>query len=159
MTQAATIRTPREGRRLGVVGDVYRFLVTGEETDGKYATFEAFVPPGGGPPPHLHRREAESFLVLEGVMTFQHGDERIVASEGTFLHMPVGSVHCFKNESNEVARLLISVVPAGLEQMFFEVGLPLGENDQSAPPPTAADIEKLIEASSRYGIEIQNGND
>lgn len=42
----ATIRKASEGRRIGIVGDVYRFLATGEDTDGKYATFEATVPPG-----------------------------------------------------------------------------------------------------------------
>ena len=52
MNHPATIRKPSEGRRIGVVGDVYRFLATGEDTDGKYATFEAIVPPGSGPPPH-----------------------------------------------------------------------------------------------------------
>lgn len=57
--QPATIRKPGEGRRIGIVGDVYRFLTTGEESDGKYATFEAIVPAGSGPPPHIHSREEE----------------------------------------------------------------------------------------------------
>ena len=112
MTHPPTIRKPSEGRRIGIVGDVYRFLATGEETDGKYATFEAIVPPGSGPPPHIHSREEESFLVLEGQMTFQLGEDRFVAEAGTFLNMPVGSLHCFKNESDKTARLLISVAPA-----------------------------------------------
>ena len=143
------------GRRIGIVGDVYRFLATGEETDGKYATFEAIVPPGSGPPPHIHSREEESFLVLEGEMTFQLGEERIVAGEGTFLNMPVGSRDCFKNESGKTARLLISVAPAGLEQMFFEVGYPLADNAETAPSPTQGDIEKLLEAAPRYGVEMK----
>jgi uncharacterized cupin superfamily protein len=107
------------------VGDVYRFLATGEDTQGKYATFEAIVPPGSGQPPHVHSREEELFLVLEGEMTFHLDDDRIIAGEGTFPNMPVGSLHCFKNESGKTARLLISIAPAGLEKMFFEVGLPL----------------------------------
>ena len=40
-TTQPTIRTPGEGRTIAVVGDVYRFLVTGEETNGKYAMWEA----------------------------------------------------------------------------------------------------------------------
>jgi quercetin dioxygenase-like cupin family protein len=154
-THPPTIRKPNEGRRIGVVGDVYRFLATGEDTDGKYATFEAIVPPGSGPPPHIHSREEESFLVLEGEMTFQLGEDRIVAGEGTFLNMPVGSLHCFKNESDKTARLLISIAPAGLEQMFFEVGQPLADDAETAPPPSQADIEKLLKAAPRYGVEIK----
>ncbi|MBB02228.1 MAG: cupin [Planctomyces sp.] len=155
MEHPATVRNPGEGRRIGVVGDVYRFLATGEETGGKYATFEAIVPPGSGPPPHIHSREEESFLVLEGEMTFQLGKDRIVASEGTFLNMPIGSLHCFKNETDTTARLLISVAPAGLEKMFFEVGQPLADNAESAPPPNETDIQKLLEAAPRYGVEIK----
>ena len=155
MKHPATIRKPKEGRRIGIVGDVYRFLATGEETDGKYAAFEAIVPPGSGPPPHIHSREEESFLVLEGEMTFQLGDDRFVAGEGTFLNMPVGSLHCFKNESDKTARLLISIAPAGLEVMFFEVGTPLEDDETAAPPPSEAEIKKLLEAAPRYGVEIK----
>ena len=49
----AVMRKPGEGRAIAVVGDVYRFLATGEDTNGKYALFEAFVSPGGGPPLHV----------------------------------------------------------------------------------------------------------
>jgi len=155
MTHPATIRRPGEGHRIGIVGDTYRFLATGDETDGKYATFDALVPPGGGPLPHIHTREEESFLVLEGEITFQLGEERIVAGAGTFLNMPVGSLHCFKNESNTIARMLISVAPAGLEQMFLEVGHPLADDVELVSPPTAEEIQKLLEVAPRYGIEIR----
>jgi hypothetical protein len=45
----ATIRKTNEGRTVAVVGDVYRFLATGDDTIGKYALWEATVPSGGGP--------------------------------------------------------------------------------------------------------------
>jgi hypothetical protein len=45
-----TVRTPGQGRTVAVVGDVYRFLATGVDTNGTYALWEAIVPPGGGPP-------------------------------------------------------------------------------------------------------------
>lgn len=155
MKHPPVIRKPGEGRRIGIVGDVYRFLATGDETDGKYTTFEAIVPPGSGPPPHIHSREEESFLVIEGEMTFQLGNDRFVAGEGTFLNMPIGSLHCFKNESGKTARLLISLAPAGLENMFFEVGQPLADNATAAPPPDEAEIRNLLEAAPRYGVEIK----
>ena len=70
------LRTPQEGRTIAVVGDLYRFLATGDETNGKYAMLEAIVPPGGGPPPHTHSREVESFFILEGEITFTVGETR-----------------------------------------------------------------------------------
>ncbi len=150
-----TINTPPQGRTVSVVGDVYRFLVTGEETNGKYATWEALVPPGGGPPPHVHSREEESFYVLEGEITFTINGERVVATAGTFANMPVGTPHNFKNESHRPAKMLISVAPAGLEQMFLEVGVPLAEGTTTAAPTTKNDIERLLAAAPNYGVEIQ----
>src|SRR6187455_3124113 len=143
MTHQPTLRNLSEGRTIAVVGDVYRFLATGDDTDGKYSLWEAIVPPGGGPPPHVHSREEESFYILEGEITFTMGDKRIVASAGTFANMTVGTPHSFKNESSKPAKMLISVAPAGLEKMFFEIGVPLPDGSTTALPPTKEEIEKL----------------
>jgi quercetin dioxygenase-like cupin family protein len=148
------IRNAGEGRTVAVVGDVYRFLATGDDTNGKYALWEAIVPPGGGPPPHVHSWE-EGFYVLEGEITFTVGEKRLVASAGTFANMPVGTPHSFKNEGSRPARMLISVAPAGLEKMFFELGVPLPEGPTTALPPTKEEIEKLLSVAPRYGIEIK----
>ena len=155
MPHQPTLRTPTEGRTIAVVGDVYRFLATGEDTNGKYALWEAIVPPGGGPPPHVHSREEEGFFVLEGEITFTVNGERIVAQAGTFANMPVGTPHSFKNESDRPAKMLLSVAPAGLEQMFFEVGVPLAEGATTALPPTKDEIERLLAVAPKYGIEIR----
>jgi quercetin dioxygenase-like cupin family protein len=154
MSHQPTINTPSQGRTVAVVGDLYRFLATGKETDGKYALWEAVVPPGGGPPPHVHSREEEGFYVLDGEITFTVNGERVVAKAGTFANMPVGTPHSFKNESDRPARMLISVAPAGLEQMFFEVGVPLAEGATTASPPTKDEIERLLAVAPSYGIEI-----
>lgn len=155
MTYQPTIRTSSEGRTIAVVGDVYRFLATGDDTNCKYALFEAIVPPGGGPPPHVHSREEEGFYILEGEITFTIDGKPLVATAGMFANMPVGTPHSFKNESSRPAKMLISVAPAGLEIMFLEVGVPVPQGATTAPPPTKEEIEKLLTVAPRYGIEIR----
>jgi quercetin dioxygenase-like cupin family protein len=150
-----TLRTPAQGSTIAVVGDVYRFLVTGAETNGTYALLDAIVPPGGGPPPHVHSREEEGFYVLEGEIVFTVNGERMVAKAGTFANMPIGTPHSFKNESDRTARMLITLAPAGLERMFVEVGVPLAEGATTALPPSKEEIGALLAAAPRYGIEIQ----
>jgi quercetin dioxygenase-like cupin family protein len=150
-----TLRSSNQGRTIAVIGDVYRFLATGEDTNGKYALWEAIVPPGGGPPPHVHSREEEGFYVLEGEITLMVNGERLVAKAGTFANMPVRTPHSFKNESGQSAKMLLSVAPAGLEQLFFEVGVPLAEGATTALPPTKEEIEKLLAVAPNYGIEIR----
>ena len=150
----ADVSKAHAGRTIAVVGDTYRFLAMGEDTDGRYATWEAIVPPGGGPPPHIHSREEESFFVLEGEITIQVGADHFVARAGTFANMPVGSLHSFTNETNKIARMIISIAPAGLEKMFFEAGQPLAP-DGTAPSPSKADIERLLSVAAKYGVEIR----
>lgn len=150
----ALVRTSADGVCYAVVGDVYRFLATRAETDGRYATWEALVPPGGGPPPHIHSREQETFFVLEGEIIVQAGGQRIAARVGDFVHVPIGMPHSFKNESAQPARMLISVVPAGLEQMFFEVGAAVPLGTTIAPLPSKAEIDKLLALAPHFGVEI-----
>ena len=149
------VRNAAEGRTVAVVGDVYRFLVTGAETGGAYAAWEVLVLPGGGPPPHIHRREVEGFYLLEGEITFDLGEERLVAGPGHACAAPIGVRHSFRNESERPARCAITIAPAGLEEMFFEVGVPLaaGATD-AAPPTTAEEIERLMALAPKYGVEI-----
>ena len=68
--------------------------------------------------------------------------------------MPVGSLHSFKNNTDTKARMIISVAPAGLEKMFMEVGQPVAFGQQ-APPPSKAEIDKLLAVAPCYGIEIR----
>ncbi len=155
MPLALTFRQPGHGRTIAVAGDVYRFLATGAETDGRYALWEAIVPPGGGPPPHIHSREQEGFYILDGEVVLHVGDQRQVARAGDSANVPVGNLHWFGNESDRPARMLILVAPAGLEEMFFEVGRPLAEGTTTAAPPTPAELEKLLALAPKYGVELR----
>ncbi len=72
--------------------------------------------------------------------------------------MPIGTPHSFKNESNSTAKMLITIAPTGLEQMFFEVSSPLPQGATTAPQPGKADIEKLLEIAPMYGVEMRLPN-
>ena len=135
-------------------GDLYRFLVTGEETGGAYFAMEALVPPGGGPPPHTHAREDETFFVLEGRVDFRLGDERVTAGPGDFVNVPRGRVHNFHNAGEDLARLILTFTPAGIER-FFEETLERAL-DPTQPPPDNVDevAARYAEAAPRDGMEF-----
>jgi quercetin dioxygenase-like cupin family protein len=156
MADERTVRVvrPGEGQTLAVVGDLYTVLAAGEDTQERYALLHALVPPGSGPPPHIHRREEEGFYVLEGELTFWADGQRLTTGPGTFLNLPVGSLHHFKNEGSRPAQMLILVAPAGLERMFREAGRPWPDLTQ-APPVTQEEIDRLLAVAPRYGIEIK----
>jgi quercetin dioxygenase-like cupin family protein len=142
------------GPRYWGPGDQVTFLITGEGTGGAYFMAEVSVPPGGGPGPHIHRREDESFRILQGTLTVQVGDESIVASPGDFVYLPRGVVHSFKNAGNVEAKFLVVVTPAGLENFFAEAFDPV--LDRSAPPPLPSEglLARLVAAAPRFGLEL-----
>jgi quercetin dioxygenase-like cupin family protein len=140
-----------EGKTVWMVGtDLITLKATSASTGGAYALFDSLVLPGGGPPPHIHTREDESFYVLEGEFEFLAGDHWIQATPGSFVHVPKGSLHTLKNTGESIGRLLTLVVPAGLDRFFEEAGEP---GTDISSPPGPPDVEKLLEISGHYGVE------
>ncbi len=143
---------PGQAKVYAAVGDKYVVLATGEQTGGAYTLADAIVPPGGGPPPHYHTREEESFYVVEGEITFTVDETELTGRPGTFVQIPRGTAHAFKNNSNQPARMLVLCVPAGFEKFMAEFATELPSLDAPVPPPTGEEIEKLLRAAPKYGI-------
>jgi quercetin dioxygenase-like cupin family protein len=145
---------PGEGDAFSAVGDVYRILVSGRQTGDVYTLSEIRVSPNNGPPPHIHSREDESFFVLEGEVDFQIGDEKITARPGTFIQGPRGIAHSFKNNMQLPARMLVFITPAGFENFVNEFARPVASFDSPAIPASKDEIDKLVAAAPKYGVQI-----
>jgi quercetin dioxygenase-like cupin family protein len=137
-----------------VVGDRYTYLVTGVETNGAFAMFEAYVPAGNGTPPHVHHREDEMFYVIKGEFEFIVAGESKLLGAGDFLLGQRGVPHNFRNVGSSPGRMLITVTPAGFEDFFAEIGIQLASKEDMPIQPTHEDIEKLIATAPKYGLEI-----
>jgi quercetin dioxygenase-like cupin family protein len=128
-----TVKHPDEGELLTIAGGKYRILISGEETGDRYAVIEMSVPPGGGPTPHAHPEMQEMFYVVEGEIEFRTESGKTRAGSGGFINIALdGGVHAFKNISDQPAKLLCTVIPAGLDKMFKEVSLASGPEDIKA---------------------------
>lgn len=145
-----TVRKPDEGLRVASAGSVYRYLAVGDETNGQYALFDNVLHPGDGAPLHLHSREEEAFYILEGEIVFYTQTQRISASKGTFINMPIGVARGFRNETGQDARMLIIESPAGLENMFLEDGEIMMGSTDIAPTLEQISCPKI---AAQYGIE------
>jgi quercetin dioxygenase-like cupin family protein len=145
-----------EGLTVSVVGDTYRIMITGEQTDHAYAAIDMLIPPNGGPGPHAHAGFQESFYVVEGEIEVKSEVSTYTAKKGSFVNIPKGGiVHCFKNKTNETAHLICFVVPSGLEEFFAEIGKPVLPGSFLPPPQlNAEDIKKLGIVAAKYGQKI-----
>jgi len=139
----ADINKDQSLRHIGVVGDTYTILLGGDDTDGRYCLIDMLVPPGGGPPHHRHDFE-ESFTVLEGEIEFTFRGKKLVVRIGETVNIPANAPHFFRNASKEPARLLCICTPAGLEEFFLAVGVPVAT--RTTPPPK---LDEAAEAEMR----------
>jgi quercetin dioxygenase-like cupin family protein len=142
---------------IGLVGDTYTVTVPGESTDGRYCVIDMHIPPGGGPPPHRHDFE-ESFILLEGEIDATFRGEKITVRPGETLHIPSNAPHQFHNGSTKPVRLLCICSPAGQEEFFMKVGVPVAT--RTTPPPKlneseqAAFIKKVEALAPMYRTEL-----
>jgi mannose-6-phosphate isomerase-like protein (cupin superfamily) len=151
---AARVIAPGEGRAYWAVGDHLTFKLGAEDTAGAFSVAEARIVPGGGPPPHVHTREDEMFYLLEGSLQFIKGDELFEGAAGDAFYLPRGVTHAFKNVSDRPARAIVFATPCGFENFIPEFGTP-AEQSPAAPPVTQAEIDRLLAACSRYGLEMK----
>lgn len=147
---------PQAGKTLSVVGDTYRMLLTGDQTDNKLAVIDMLIPPGGGPGPHAHASLIETFYVIDGEVVVRSETQTYTARKGAFVTIPMGgAVHMFKNETDVTAHLLCIVVPSGLDAMFEEIGQPVAPDKFLPPPPMTPDrLAQMQAVAEKYGQEV-----
>ena len=124
--QAEQLRAVSVGRD---EGDPYWFTnnrmtvkVRAADTDGAFGVVEGTAPAGSSPPLHVHHREHELFLLLEGSLTVRCGDESFRAEPGSVTFLPRDVPHTFCVEGEQPARLLSICIPGGFEDFFVAAG-------------------------------------
>jgi quercetin dioxygenase-like cupin family protein len=120
-------------------------------TGGALGLVEARFPADFGPPLHVHHREDEALYVLDGQLRCRNGDQEFTAGPGELVFGPRELPHTFKAGPGG-ARALVLMLPAGLEQMFQEGGVPT--LDPSNRPVEDYDIETVTRLAAKYGFDV-----
>jgi quercetin dioxygenase-like cupin family protein len=145
MSNKAVIRRPGEGKYIRLAGHPMTFLITG--TDTRHTSmFEWTIPAGFSTGLHVHRVQEETFYVLEGECEWQIGNERVLATPGTYVFLPPGVPHNIGNASDKVARVLMTVSPPGHERYFEELA-------ETVARGGAADPATIAELRARYDTD------
>ena len=115
------------------------------------------IPPGGGPPLHRHDFE-EMFSVLEGEIEATFRGKKTIIRAGETINIPACAPHQFQNKSGQWARLLCLCSPAGQEEFFKEVGVPVATRTTSPPPldeeAEAVFLAKVKALAPKYRTEL-----
>ncbi len=142
---------------IGLVGDTYTVLLSGKDTAGRFCLIDMHIPPGGGPPPHRHDFE-ESFILLDGQIEATFRGVKSLVHAGETLHIPANAPHQFHNISDSPVRLLCICSPAGQDDFFAEVGVPVATRTTPPPPldqaAQAAFIARVAALAPKYKTEL-----
>lgn len=155
--KVAKPNTDQSMPHIGLVGDTYTIVLSGNDTNGRYCLIDMHIPPGGGPPPHRHDFE-ESFTLLVGEIEATFRGEKITVRAGETVSIPANAPHSFTNASKDNVRLLCLCAPAGQEDFFAQVGVPVA--GRTTPPPKldkqaqAASMKKAEELAPKYRTEL-----
>ena len=163
-TLARWLVPPGTGRSIWLGGVGVVFKVPGDVTGGSVSIVEHPVLPRTLVPPHVHHREDELSIVLEGRFGVRIGTDEFDAGPGAYVLKPKGIPHAFWNATDEPARLIELIWPAGFETFFGELAAAYRDGDGTPAPDRVAalaeryDVEFLMdwapELESRYGVTL-----
>ena len=160
LTKGARVLGPKDGEVAGAPEfRTDRFMINGIDTGGRLSVVEHTVAPHVlAGPLHHHTREDEYSYVLEGRLGALLGDEEVFAGPGDLVFKPRGQWHTFWNPGDTPTRVLELITPAGLEDLFRELGAPGGEMDPATLPALAArygcklDFQRTATIIQRHGL-------
>ena len=111
MAGRPVIVPPGQGHRVGNVEFLAR---TAESPRFNFGIIE--IAAGRVLEEHVHAEEDDAFYILEGELTFTFGDEEAPAPPGTFVLVPPGVEHGFRNDGADSVRMLNIHAPAGFDR-------------------------------------------
>ena len=142
-------------RHVALGGGTYTILISGRDTAGRYCLIDMHVPPGGGPEPHRHDFE-EMYTVLDGEIEFTFRNDVNLATAGMTVNIPANAPHSFRNASGSPARMLCMCAPAGQDEFFLALGIPLESRTSVAPPLGQGEKEALRKRAAALAPQYLN---
>jgi quercetin dioxygenase-like cupin family protein len=123
------------------------------DTGGKLTIVEVTEPPNAEAPLHVHHREDEGFLVLEGRVTLYVGDDVVQAGPGDFGWGPRDIPHRYVVGA-EGCRMLFLCTPGGFENLI--IGMSTPAESLTLPPPSdqEPDWDHVAAVGAANGCEL-----
>jgi quercetin dioxygenase-like cupin family protein len=153
VSEAAAWSGSGEGEHLWFLGTLATIKLSGEASDGRFALIEFLFPRHASPPLHTHPQD-ESYIVQEGLLTVQAGEQRFELVPAAAAVVPMGVAHTFRLDS-DTARVLVLSTPAGLERLVRDGSvpaltptLPPGETQR----PSAERLEAIFRAHGQVNV-------
>jgi mannose-6-phosphate isomerase-like protein (cupin superfamily) len=140
--EAFSDRNEDKGEWLQVTpGERFRIRIPSVQTMGAYTVLEVVADPHNGVPLHIHNREEEHFIVLDGTLDIAIGDRRWDAPAGTSATVRRGVPHAWCNPSNMPLHMLVIFSPGQIDGMFRAAA-------------GVGDVDRIAAIAGGYGTQL-----
>jgi quercetin dioxygenase-like cupin family protein len=140
-----TVLKREEGQSLQVLSDRVCIKLKSAQSLNSMTVVTVDVPPNSFVPPHTHTKEEESYYMLEGSMIMYLDGGELTIEPGDFVHVPAGTPHGYKNNSDQVVKFLAWAVGGKIDEFFIE----MSEKIRELPNHLA----KMPEILEKHGIQ------
>lgn len=147
------ISPDQDDRSVWALGSLVTALATTADTGDRFELLRYSAREGDAAPVHTHPKASESFYVTEGQLTMLVGEDELTVPSGSFSLVSPGEPHAFRVES-PTATFLQIMTPGGIFPFFKEIGEPA---PSATLPPVSDepwDIDALLGAMERHGMEV-----
>jgi quercetin dioxygenase-like cupin family protein len=128
-------------------GRVATFKLLSKQTEGSVAVFEESVPVGAGTPLHIHHTSDEVIYISTGTLTIKLGEQVTHANAGSWIFIPRGVAHAWKNPGPASTYAAFIFNPADGAQFFEEL-------QRLARPIPDIDPASLEALCRQHGYEL-----
>ncbi len=132
------------------LGFLCRVVLAGPATGDTFSIVEERGALGCMTPRHIHEREAETFVVLDGALEGWCEGESQLVEAGSLIHLPAGREHAFRVASSS-AHFYTLITPAGFESFFPATGTPVPQSFDGelpvpgpVPPEAVAALQEVL---------------
>lgn len=155
LQRVAASAPPSKGITVALAHERYTFVAVSSDTHEAYTILKIVTDPGAGQPLHVHRREDEAWMVLEGTYAIRVGNRTRTLGPGTFVVAPKCVPHAYTNIGSTPGVLLCTIWPAGrFERLLMELGHMASDVNDSPPSDDLAETRAFAHAAPKYGIEV-----
>ncbi len=146
----AKIIKPDDGEHLVLDNVSTNLMLTSEHTNDQLGIYYITLGAGAvGAKPHYHRFMDETFMVREGIVTVQVGEEEHKLQKGDIVYVPRFTPHGFKNDQQSEAKVTLIFNPAAKREGFMR-GL---KQVLSSAPVNPDDFLKLYNKYDSYPLD------
>jgi mannose-6-phosphate isomerase-like protein (cupin superfamily) len=134
-------------------GGRYSVKAGGDQTEGRLYQIHVVEQRGSGPPLHIHHNADETFYIVDGLLGFLVGEERLEVGPGNFVFGPKGVPHAYV-ACSEQAEFLAPFAPASMDRFFEELGGVPVVPGEPAPVASYPNPEEFARGAAKWGVEI-----